>query len=140
MATAKKVVEAIEAGEALLERIEDVFDALREEIEDPKEQAEAEEARDETIAELLDESEQAQAQLAASLTQRARSLHKKILAGDHEASALGAVIPRSLAAHSQAESFRTLMESPDLSQLVNVTEDDETMPPEWDEGGGDDDG
>jgi hypothetical protein len=128
----------------LVTRIADAFDALRGEDVTERESQKYQAEREDALADVLDNSEEAQALLATVLTHRAKSkeLHKKIAEGNADASAEAAVILRGLAAHSQAESVRSLMESPDLGHIFNVSEsldDDETMPSEWDDddGGGD---
>jgi len=152
MTTAKKKAERVTSAKTrdqvsdalhLVTRIADAFDALRGEDEhDDEATHEHQQERDDALADVLDGSEEAQAVLATVLTHRAKSkeLHKRIANGDAEASAEAAVILRALAAHSQAESVRSLMESPDLGHVFNVSEagEDETMPEEWDEDGGDD--
>jgi len=110
----------------------DIFDRIAAVFEEDREPDPEEETRDDVLADVLDMSEESQAVLAAALCTRAPKLAKKTQDGDEEAAALSAVILRALAAHTQAEAVRGLMDSPDLSQFVNV-EEDETMPPEWDD-------
>jgi len=135
---AERTKDALDEVDAITARVRETFDrlrGLRASTDDPDE-AGAEEERDELLADILDRSEEAQAVLASSLAGASASLPARIHGGDNEAAALAGVILRALAAHAQAEAIRGLMESPDLSQFVQV-EEDETMPPEWD--GGDDD-
>ncbi len=137
MATAKKVREVLDEVEHAVDRIAGIWGKLRGDELGDDDQAEAESERDDLLAEILDESEEAQALLAASLGYRVAKVAEKINDGDDEATALGAVILRALAAHSQAEAVRGLMESPDVSQFVNITDDDDA---DDDDGqGGDDD-
>jgi hypothetical protein len=120
--TAEKLGEVLD----VVERIAAAFERAREAEDDEdggREDAAAD--RDELLAEVLDESEEAQAVLAAALSFLAGTLAGKVQDGDEEAAALAAVVLRSLSAHSQAEAVRSLMESPDLSQFVNVSEDDD---------------
>lgn len=112
----------------IFERIAAAFDGHRDDQDDDQDDDQGE-TRDDVLADILDASEEAQAQLAAALTVRAVKVAAKAQ-NDDEAAALGAVILRALAAHTQAEAVRGLMDSPDLSSFVNVSED-------FEEGGGD---
>jgi len=118
----------------------DIFERIRDAFGDDdqgNEETEGNSEREEVLADVLDASEEAQAQLAAALTVRGLDVAQKAHADD-EAAALAAVILRALAAHTQAEAMRSLIDAPDLSQFVNVHAD-ETMPHDWgEEGGGDD--
>jgi len=146
---APRVMDDARAVLDLVSRVAVAFERMRGDDDDDDDDDRAtqyERARDEALADVLDGSEEAQSILAAVLTHRAKSkeLHKKIASGNADASAEAAVILRALAAHSQAESVRSLMESPDLGHVLNIEEtgEDETMPHEWgddDDGGGDDD-
>lgn len=124
---AKKVNEVLD----VVERIAAVFAAVREwneeehdGLDDETAGSRAEAKRDDMVAEVLDASEEAQVSLAAALTKHAYSLTANIFKGDDEDAALGAVILRALSAHTQAEAVRSIMDSPDLSQFVNINEDD----------------
>jgi len=120
----------------LVERVADVWESLRGEPEGDDDQGAAESEREDLLAEILDESEEAQAKLAAALATTSGALAEKVQTGDAEAAALAAVVLRALAAHTQAEAIRGLMESPDISQFVNVSEAPDDLE-EYDDGGGD---
>ncbi len=122
--------EKVERVVEIVEHLAELYDAVRtdnnlDDEEGDEAQAAAEAKRDDLLADILDHSEETQAALAASLTVHAANLHPAIVEGDKEAAALGAVILRSLAAHSQAEALRSLMDSPDLPHLVDVTTHDD---------------
>jgi len=121
--TQEKVESAVQTGHNVVELIERVRDAFAGDAESD----EGDEGdREEALADVLDASEEAQAQLAAALSVKATELASYAASNqglDNEDAALAAVILRALSAHTQAEAVRSMMESPDLSSFVNVEED-----------------
>jgi len=121
--TQEKVESAVQTGHNVVELIERVREAFAGDA-DSDEGDEGD--REEALADVLDASEEAQAQLAAALSVKARELADYAADNrglDNESAALAAVILRALSAHTQAEAVRSMMESPDLSSFVNVEED-----------------